>query len=430
MNDELNSLNENPIKKKGINVDWKKVLIATLIVVVIGVILFFTVGKKAQNNKEVTLIDSLNKEFKEIAKKVTEINNNSLVKELAKNENTTSLKIKLNTTNKKLSIINDYTLDLNIGFDKINKKNGINGIITKGNDKLDLLLFENNKHSYLYLNGLYNKYIDLGDINESVDTNIDINKTNIFKSINENDLDYLIDIIINSLNKNIKTTDLTSEVVNENVYNKQLSLTKITYTMTKDNYKNIVNDIKNALLNDEKALDILAKLSDTNINDIKENINSIETSDIENDITFNTYVNKDGIVKITADNTLNIINYNDELLISVSENNSEVIKLECSNNNVKFNINVNEVKANGNIKINENKDNSGKIEFTININNNNDKFDLKGDIDYKVSNKLIFNIPTNVTNKIDVNKVFSDAEFMNGISKNNIISSILESSMN
>ncbi len=171
-------------------------------------------------------------------------------------------------------LINDMTFNLNVEADNINKIVNMN-IKTKYQEKdfLDIDLNVADKKTYIYLNNIYDKYINISseEIN-TVTTSIDT-KT-------------FISEMKNAFFDALKEEYFTKEKAKIKVNNKELSVTKNILTIDKSNKNAIISDIKDYINNSEKLESVIPKVFNMNKNDF---INSIEETVSDEAVTITVY---------------------------------------------------------------------------------------------------------------------------------------------
>lgn len=166
------------------------------------------------------------------------------------------------------------TFNLNVEADNINKIVNMN-IKTKYQEKdfLDIDLNVADKKTYIYLNNIYDKYINISseEIN-TVTTSIDT-KT-------------FISEMKNAFFDALKEEYFTKEKAKIKVNNKELSVTKNILTIDKSNKNAIISDIKDYINNSEKLESVIPKVFNMNKNDF---INSIEETVSDEAVTITVY---------------------------------------------------------------------------------------------------------------------------------------------
>ena len=288
--------------------------------------------------------------------------------------NTKELNSVLNYINNKenLEFELDGKLSINMDDIKVEDKYYINGIKNKDNvikanykfnsDNKDLFkgtyVIEKDK-LYFKLDGFDNYYyskLELPIININQSNSIDLNKL----------ISKLIEALPKVFNKaivddDIKISDEVIKVNNEDINAKRYSIEIDDDLMTR-----ITNEFKEYLKNDEELLSILKNIEDSSEEEILNNIVKDDDSyKSDEKININIYVKDNKLVLFDIgddENSFSISDYNDVFELSLSNDTSLslIVKKESDNNyNIEFK-----------------KDNQSVIFGSIEINNENIKYDL------------------------------------------------------
>ena len=189
-----------------------------------------------------------------------------------------------------------YNFQINLGLDPANKRLQ-EGINIKNNN------VENSYYYYLKNNKIYEKistykdnaYIYLGEATEEVNSIFDkLNNKDLLNTssnLNSEDLNYLIEKLSNALINSIDTSKLTKEDSSININKETLKVTNNKYVINTDTYVNMVNSIIDEFINDDKALEIIAKYNGHNRDEIKETLEKTKITDTKNlDVNFTTNI--------------------------------------------------------------------------------------------------------------------------------------------
>ncbi len=312
---------------------------------------------------------SINKVFKILNK-----NSNNEIKTITGNF---GINVNIDDKNNKLySIINDLNLKLDYGIDYNNNK--INLRINPSYQNKDLLkanLYANEKKAFIYLDKIFDKFIEipLENYNE------------LFNNNHSQDLNIVLGEIENSLKNSLKNKYFKSEKTSLTINNKKVSLTKNTLNMNKDNQKLIAIDIAKSL-NTNKFISSLSNLTKKNSSNIKNHLEEIIKGDI----------------KTTDDYTISIYtkSYKKEFkAFEINNQNYSIFIIKDNTNKLNYSINIAKIgTVNGSI-INKNKQ---KYSLEITFNNNQPNITININTAKKY-NEDIADIET--TNSIPYNKL-------------------------
>lgn len=188
------------------------------------------------------------------------------------------------SSNDVFDIINKIDLSGNYAIDY---KNKIVDMEVKSNyDNKKLLnanIYMEDGNGYVYLEDIYDKYMK---------TPVD-NYDNLFTNMDKQD-DYKV--ILKSVHNAVNGALKDEYFVKENVTIDGKKVDKTTLKLTKDNYITIKKDIVNALSNDNEFLKSFSKVSEMNIDDIKEGLNdAIETNDNFDGLDISIYTKSMGL---------------------------------------------------------------------------------------------------------------------------------------
>ena len=373
--------NNHPKNKK-----WIPILVGIILILIliVGFIFYKTISSK--NIFKVIIDNSFNY-----------LENSFVEYESAKG--TFSLKASGNSkdtsTNKAFELINKIDLSGSYGIDYENKI--INLDIKSNYDSQKLVnanIYMESGNSYIYLEDIYDKYIKV-PINDydSLFTNMD----------KKEDYKIVLNSVHNAINNSLKDEYFTKKKVT--VDGKKVN--KNTLKLNKNTYTTIKKDIVNSLLNDNKFLDSYSKISDQDVNEIKENLNDVlvEDDDFEEmDLSIYTKGINFEFVRFEISNASNqiVISSNDDIYNFEYFEDEQVIydgsiKVDIGSNDVTYNISLND------------KEENISTDFTI-----------KNSVEYnkKVTKKDVSNSVNldDITNK-EMNEIYFKILGSDGISK-------------
>ena len=294
------------------------------------------------------------------------------------------------TNQQLLDVYNGLVLSGTYGYDFDRKITTLEfGSLYKNNTLINGNLYSEKDNYYLYLDGIYDKYL-MSKQNEQGNNSIN-------DDTYKQDYINIINGIKNSLISSIKDEYLikTSGIYNEKKVN------KITLNINKNNYNVIISDFLKFLMNDKAFIKSINNIADKDIEvEINDFLNDIDKYVYNNNINIDFYIKK-----ITND----IIKMDVELKNSSGK---DFVKISFVDNNIKLIYSDGNVTNNINLKI-------------YNNNNKNNIYELE------ISNKdLIMNLKLNLS--INYNKIINNKDINNNIDiaklsdidKQNIINNI------
>ena len=240
-------------------------------------------------------------------------------------------------------------------------------------DLIDMSIYTEYGRAYIYLNGLYDKYIDtsVDDYSALFERNLDDYKT-------------VINRIRRTMNESLKDDYFTVEKVTVD----SEKLTKTTLDLTGNNYQEWNKNFTKMLLKDEVYLESYAKILDKDIEYVKKELNDAleDEKDYEGEKIV-LYTKKNRIVKFEMSNS------EDRIVI---KNNDDKYEYELYNNGVEI--------ASGTVKVNMN-DNGSKILFSYYDNEEQLGMEITIDISVKTNGEVE---KKDVTNSISSEKISED----------------------
>lgn len=284
--------------KSLLNISSKKIgiILGAFIVtsVAIGAILYM-------NNPKIKFIHLINKEYKSFVSILDQANNSQLAT-LSENNTITStgdvsfiLTLNEEMFGDSLNGLSSVISGLNINYEYASDpatKNTYVKLNSSVEEKplIDMELYQMDDKKYIYLNDIYDKYI------ESASTTAIENYGQQVE-----DITYLTDIIKRSLISAIDTSDFKASTQEIRIEDKNITVNKITLTLTDKRLKEIVKVLLTDIKNDDKCVKILNSLGsgDDSKKALEETIASIEDDVLLTDtVTINIYEKDDAIVKL------------------------------------------------------------------------------------------------------------------------------------
>lgn len=235
--------------------------------------------------------------------------------------------------------LKDDKINFSVGFDYHNKKGEVSANLLENNKSLlDGNIYLKNNHYYLESPSLLTNTYDLGEYDFT--ENFDLSEIESYLNNNKtilSDIDYIVasfkDALLNSLNKDNLKQEKTTIKVND----KEVKVNKISYSITNENVRNLLQNITDNIGNNTELLNKISKLLDVKVDDIKDTLNNIKNSDVDlgnKEWEFNIYTK--GIVNnfagIELKNKVGLLAYykDDKDAYGIIENkdSDEAIKLE------------------------------------------------------------------------------------------------------
>jgi len=183
-----------------------------------------------------------------------------------------------NTEDRPFEFQANASLDMGFEYQEFNSYSlNLNGIVDMKNQyvELDALLNENdisilsgefilNENIYATSKELINYYVNLGGIN--FDDYLPVETT---EELTINDLKIIIEELSSIINSIVKKEDFTKTKETLKINNKDVTTTKITFTLNEDNYVERGTYFFNQILENDKLISTLTKISGITTNEIK-----------------------------------------------------------------------------------------------------------------------------------------------------------------
>lgn len=318
-----------------------------------------------------------------------ETNINDTVKKYNKGE--LSGKFILTSENADLVMVNGLTVNMNLGFDKDNKK-----VYVGGSGSLLGIEMASAKAlldgDYVYFNikksgvegATYKTKIDTSTL-PTEEENIDLEKY-------KNSYKYLIDLGKKTFLANVSESKITKTPELRTVNGKKTPAYKINYTYDKDENKKIKEAILNAYMNDNKALEELVNLG------IAETTEEAKTSlkDIIDGKSLDQDCSSKDCVKVDNFKTINIVIYIDML-------NNNLLGFDMGTDNDKLNVTVNGESYNAVLTYKNEKDETMSYSISLSYDSNENRYVL--DVDMP---SVVGSIINGVSSNTDPNYVKKD----------------------
>lgn len=318
-----------------------------------------------------------------------ETNINDTVKKYNKGE--LSGKFILTSENADLVMVNGLTVNMNLGFDKDNKK-----VYVGGSGSLLGIEMASAKAlldgDYVYFNikksgvegATYKTKIDTSTL-PTEEENIDLEKY-------KNSYKYLIDLGKKTFLANVSESKITKTPELRTVNGKKTPTYKINYTYDEDENKKIKEAILNAYINDNKALEELVNLG------IAETTEEAKTSlkDIIDGKSLDQDCSSKDCVEVDNFKTINIVIYIDML-------NNNLLGFDMGTDNDKLNVTVNGESYNAVLTYKNEKDETMSYSISLSYDSNENRYVL--DVDMP---SVVGSIINGVSSNTDPNYVKKD----------------------
>lgn len=172
----------------------------------------------------------------------------------------------VNTNFPNLESLNQEKLSYTLGVDYPNNKLEMNAILSEnGKSIFDIAMYILDNAGYASFKDDYDKLIkfDIDDVN-------DIFSSTSSSKLTDDEVKYLTKAYKDILIKSLKGSDFEKSSSTIMLDGKETKVTKLTYNMTGAKFQKLYNDIIAETLKDSKLLDILAKATDSSVDDVKE----------------------------------------------------------------------------------------------------------------------------------------------------------------
>ena len=403
-------VNENK-RSKGTKITLVILGIVIVALITLAVYWFLIRGSGSTENIYYKAIDSL---ASSLNQNVTAVEEN-FQKQVKVNSNITlNLKTSDSDMKKVFNILNNMELDMDIAMDYQNKIANMDyNIKYNKNSLLNASMYLYDQDAYMDLKNLYNRPIKIS--NEEVPLDM------IWKMYDFESYKTLITGITNALKSSLKVNYFTTKNETINVLGQKVKTTKHILTLTPEDINNFYNDFYNYLVSDQLVLNALAKITDSEIDEVKKGMESTIDNVAMSDDTF--------VSEIYVSNSNTI----EKVVIKVNDSALTFNKVEENKFNIVTNSSDQEEKV-GELEIKEDGisftiDDAGD-ELTIELSKNTsriamDMFDAKMEIKLTTTDEN-GNVEITVNNSdLDANvKITYEKEETSNISKKSVSNAI------
>lgn len=329
-------------------------VIASLVIIISGVLMFFNKGPKQIFNKT---IDNL---FKTVENKMEPINSNTLTR-------TANLRLEMNGLGEVGDIFNDLSLDLKYDIDYDKKILNMNVEPTYDQDTIiNFSTYFNNDGAYIYLDKTFDKYIKLP-----------IDKKEMNEMFNNNDnFKVVLEEMKKELKKSLSKKYFSKEKDEIKIDDEYVKVTKSTMTLRGKEMESFLKVYLTNLKNNDK---IINNIHDKDIKDeLDDSIKSLNVAD-SSEIIVTVYTK--GLFNDFKGVTINIKSSDQSLKMDI---------LKVDEDNYEYRINSNGTSIKGDIKVVE-KDSKTVTSLSMNLGIANMKITVNEDVktDVKVESKKI-----------------------------------------
>ncbi|MBE6161116.1 MAG: hypothetical protein E7158_02705 [Firmicutes bacterium] len=402
------------------------VLIVALCICLGGFYFYFSTPKKIVSNV-------INKAYE----KYDEIANKDVKFDIAKDSVKVEGNLNFDTNIPGFDTIKNDVIKFTGGIDYKNKKaEGGLSLDEKNKTLADIMAYVIDGNAYMTLGDDYKGLVNVGKSDfEDVLNLEDLEKT----KIDKDDINYVVkaykDILIDSIDK--KDLEKSSDTIK--IDGKDTKVTKISYKVNKKNLEKLSKNIIDKTLSDKELLKKLAKITDTDVEDIKDSLkeakDDLEIEDEDLNMTLNIYTKgfmNDFVgldLKIDKDNSLNVVVNKDNTKVTIKAGNEMTFVATIKEYNdekidIDYNVKVATTTVSGNLTITAKetkKDHyKGSLNFTVKYAgfNASVKMDYTMEIGAKIAD-------INTSKAVDQNKAYYDLQ----IASNKILNRLQSSNI-
>lgn len=321
------------------------IILGVVTVVFIGVVVFQFLKKSP---KEV---------FESAVDQVYHAVNDSMVKNVKTEKGNYSLKVTVDTKDSQAKEMLDFInkLSLNGNYEVDNENMIMNMAFRSKYDQdtlLDMDFYMNGKKGYLYLPGVYNRYIET-EIESTNEGNID-----------KKQLAIVLEESVKAFKKSLKDKYFTSENTKISINGKEQKVKKITLELTETRFNEMTKVMLTELKDNDRFLTAMSQIGKQSKEDIKSKLEASladmtdTTSQDQATISFSLY---------TTGMNHNIVGYQ---IKGVDGEEKQTIEIQVDNDTYYYQlINGENETLTGNIKIKDNKNNGSNIIINASMTN-------------------------------------------------------------
>lgn len=251
----------------------KKILVAVLSIVLVLLVAF---GYKLYLGDSIVLFKTaLNRGYKDISEILDSAEKNQFEYDL--NENIViDGNVNLNSNLEELATYTGYDYKFNMGVNVKEQKMGLGLSLLKNNETvIDGIFYILQNMLYMKSDKVYSQvlYSDMGsNMFESMNTE------EIETTYNYDDIDRIVEKMTIYVGNAFERENFTKENSTLNVNNEEMDVVKHIYTIDKDAAYNIMTSILNQIKEDEEFVELVAKVADIEVSEVKEALNEATVS--------------------------------------------------------------------------------------------------------------------------------------------------------
>ena len=319
--DDFDQESYSKVNKKN---KWKFILGSFLVVVAIAVGIY--VGYSKLTSNPVVIYKTAVNDIYEAMKKIAEDGNDTDF--MMDDAVTMEMQAKFSSNMEELKALSEIDYSFKMAIDYKNETGSLGLNLKNKDENLNVLASIIDKKAYLKSEALYNKVIDLGDCDLFGELK-KISESEELKSLgyNRKDILYLLKeykgIMIDAINQDKITIEKDAEI---EIEGKTKKFKKVSYLFDKENIEATIKTFIKALLDDDKLLEVTAKVIGKDKLELKNELDKID----KDGINLDGY--EDIKLEIYADSFNNIVASN------ILENNQKVIEYRKENSLFSFQI--------------------------------------------------------------------------------------------
>ncbi len=272
-----------------------------------------------------------------------------------------------------LDIFNGITMDYEYKVDYKDKRMMLDlSSKYKNEDLIALSMYTKDSKAYVLLKDVYDKYL-VSDI-EGYD--------NLFSNSNNNeDIKTILQSVEKALNKSVTNDDFKTSTETIKINGKEVKTTKNSLVINNESYGRIFKKFSNALLDDDKFIEAVSKLSGDSKENLKESLKASMSEDVSlnnTEIIFSIYTK--GLTNDIVKFALDVESNNTIVNLALTKTDSNKYDLAIGQNGIDMII--------GSINIDKKSDNERTINLELNMQN---ILNIKLMTNYSIASNVEFN---------------------------------------
>ena len=392
--------NERPVNTKNKkNMKGIIVLVASVLVLAFG--LYY--GYKKFLSPKSQFIKAVNKEYKKVEKYIDDFtidNSDSkpvlVTSDLNFNLNVDDSLLSDDSSKTILSELNKLGLKSQIGIDSKNMEALVKfNALYDNKSLLNMNGYFKDNSIFIELKDLYDKYIEVPLEMETTGM-FDANSTSL-KNVTKDDLKYLVSKTKDAILNNLNEKDFKKSTDKVKINGKEVKVTKLTYSFSEKTTYELAKGALNSISNDSKFIKILAKISGTKEDEIKQSLQAsaqmfglVDTKELDKTTTAKLSVYTKGVSGISLEaideesgkTEIAYYHNDDNYVFNVSENDKNIVTINVNDKNINALIDSEGEK----IKLNINKEEKDKT-IVYNYTLETDDSKIKGKLTEEIIKK-------------------------------------------